>query len=57
MNFGFFNNIDVSLSYQFTVREKVESKGNIKRERYEFTGGGNYHSLSLGLSFNISEML
>lgn len=57
MNFGFFENIDVSLSYQFTVKEKVESKGTINRESYEFTGGRNSHSLLLGLSFNISEML
>ena len=57
MNFGLFENIDVSLSYIFTIREKVESKGITNRMRYEFTGGGNSHSILLGLSFNISEML
>jgi len=57
MNFEFFNNIDFSMLWQFTIREKAESKGTINRVRYEFTGGGNYYSLFLGLSFNISEML
>ena len=57
MNFGLFENIDVSLSYQFAIREKVESKGIINRMRYEFSGGGNSYSLLLGLSLNISEML
>lgn len=57
MNFGFLDNIDVTLSYEYTIKEKVESKGTKNRMRYEFTGGGNSHSLLLGLSFNISEML